>query len=325
MATATWIVDQVESRLRDEPECKLSILMSDLLKKYGLNVKYHKAWRGKEIALERIFRSYEYSYSMVPTWCFKILRTKYSLEGQHQFHRFFISFAACCFAFLSGCHQFIGLDGCHLKGKYKGTLLSAIALNGNNGIILVAFAVVEVETKDSWFTFLEQLRDSINSDQVTFLSDRQKGLTESVQAVFPKAHHRFCVRHMYKNFQKEHEGLLRRNIFWRAARAYTIYEFNKEMEKLKELSPQACAWCDAVPPYQWSRAYFNEDVKCKELTNNFSESWNNFIVSARAQPICDPVGVIRRKLMVKFHDRRKESNAWENVIVKQVDEMKRLN
>ncbi|KAJ8632911.1 hypothetical protein MRB53_026247 [Persea americana] len=198
-------------------------------------------------------------------------------------------------------------------------------LDGNYGIIQVAFAVVEAETKDSWFTFLEQLRDFINSDHVTFMSDRQKGLTESVQAVFPEAHHRFCVRHMYKNFQKEHKGLLLRNIFWRAARAYTIYEFNMEMEKLKEHSPQARAWCDAVPPYQWSRAYFNEDVKCKEIANNFSKSWNNFIAGARAQPICDLVDVIRRKLMVKFHDRRKESNAWENVIVKKVDdEMKEI-
>ena len=99
---------------------------------------------------------------------------------------------------------------------------------------------------------------------------------------------------------------------------------NKEMKKLKVLSPQARAWCDAIPPYQWSRAYFNEYVKCKEITNFFSESWNNFIVSARAQPICDLVDVIRRKLMVKFHDRCKESNAWENVIVKKVDEMKEI-
>ena len=43
----------------------------------------------------------------------------------------------------------IGLDGCHLKGKYKCTLLFAVALDGNNGIILAAFAVVEAEIEDT--------------------------------------------------------------------------------------------------------------------------------------------------------------------------------
>ena len=37
---------------------------------------------------------------------------------------------------------------------------------------------------------------------------------------------------------------------------------------------------------------FNEDVKCKEITNNCSEYWNNFIASARAQLACGLVDVI---------------------------------
>ena len=45
--------------------------------------------------------------------------------------------------FLGGCRPIIGLDGCHLKGRFGGQILSAIARDANDNIFLVAFAVVE--------------------------------------------------------------------------------------------------------------------------------------------------------------------------------------
>jgi len=42
------------------------------------------------------------------------------------------------------------VDGCYLRSKYLGTLLSATALDGNNGVFLVVFAVVEGEFETSW-------------------------------------------------------------------------------------------------------------------------------------------------------------------------------
>ena len=36
-----------------------------------------------------------------------------------------------------------GLDGCHLKGRFSGQLLSAIAKDGNDNIFPVAIAMVE--------------------------------------------------------------------------------------------------------------------------------------------------------------------------------------
>ena len=80
--------------------------------------------------------------------------------------------------FLNGCRPFIGVDGCHLRGPYGGVLISAVALDGNNGLFPVALAVVESENNESWTFFLENLRDSI-SDAMTsrpwcIMSDGQK-------------------------------------------------------------------------------------------------------------------------------------------------------
>ena len=80
--------------------------------------------------------------------------------------------------FLKGCRPFIGLDDCHLKGPYGSCILSAVALDGNRGLLPLAMAIVESECTTSWLFFLDLLKDCITcgSDEkpYTFMSDRQK-------------------------------------------------------------------------------------------------------------------------------------------------------
>lgn len=51
------------------------------------------------------------------------------------------------------------------------------------------------------------------------MSDRQKGLAEGVEFVIPMSYHRFCMRHLYANFQKHYKGEVLRDLFWIASRA----------------------------------------------------------------------------------------------------------
>jgi len=60
---------------------------------------------------------------------------------------------ACKKGFLVGCRKVIGLDGCFLKGATTGVLLCAIGRDGNNQIYPIAWAVIEMETNDSWDWF----------------------------------------------------------------------------------------------------------------------------------------------------------------------------
>ena len=56
-------------------------------------------------------------------------------------------------AFKQFCRSLIGIDVCHLKGVYRGVLLTAMALDGNNGQFPLAYAVVEKENKEEWTFF----------------------------------------------------------------------------------------------------------------------------------------------------------------------------
>ncbi|MBA0845504.1 hypothetical protein Goarm_022822, partial [Gossypium armourianum] len=49
-----------------------------------------------------------------------------------------------------GCRPILGLDGCFLKGPFKGELLAVVGKNGNNQMYPVAWVIVKGECIDSW-------------------------------------------------------------------------------------------------------------------------------------------------------------------------------
>ena len=79
----------------------------------------------------------------------------------------------------------------------------------------VAYALVEFECKDTWCWFLELLRadsELNNSYDIVWIIDKQKGLIDAIDDLFPNLKHMFYVKHFYNNFKAEHKGLLLKQI-----------------------------------------------------------------------------------------------------------------
>ena len=74
------------------------------------------------------------------------------------FKRIFICYEGVRRGFLDGCRPFLGLDGCHLKGPYKGILLFAIGVDANLQFYPLAYGIVESENNETWKWFIEQLK-----------------------------------------------------------------------------------------------------------------------------------------------------------------------
>ncbi|XP_008245107.1 PREDICTED: uncharacterized protein LOC103343214 [Prunus mume] len=90
-----------------------------------------------------------------------------------------------------------------LKNTNKG-------VDGNNGLFPIAYAVAEIENKDSWIWFLSLLIEDLgitNGLSWAFICDKQKGLILAIAYVLPIAEIRMCVRHLYNNFRATHLGL----------------------------------------------------------------------------------------------------------------------
>ena len=103
-------------------------------------------------------------------------------NAKSKFKRMYIRYNVQKVGFLGGYRPFVGLDGCHLKGRFGGQLLFAIAKDGNEDIFLVVMAVVEQENNDNWIWFLEQFADDIGKPKeldLVFISDRHKVLSSS--------------------------------------------------------------------------------------------------------------------------------------------------
>ena len=94
------------------------------------------------------------------------------------FNYMFIYFEVVKTVFLEGCKPFIGVDGCFLKGPYGRVMLSTVSLDGNRGILPIAFAIMDSECTESWNFFMDCLHQCIGSENkgipYTFMSDRQK-------------------------------------------------------------------------------------------------------------------------------------------------------
>ncbi|KAL8501374.1 hypothetical protein ACS0TY_020785 [Phlomoides rotata] len=149
------IGDLVMRSVRANPTIIPKEVIRFLKNSYGLDIVYWKAWRIIESARNQIFGSYDESYEHLRWYCEAIQRTNLgsvvdlqkNSETQH-FERVFNAFKACIDGF-KRCRSMLFIDDTFLKGRAKGTMLSATAKDGNNGLFPVAFAIVSSENTEN--------------------------------------------------------------------------------------------------------------------------------------------------------------------------------
>lgn len=220
-----------------------------------------------------------------------------------------MSLDACKRGFLAGCRPIICLDGCHVKSKFGGQLLTVVGMDPNDCIYPIAFAIVEVESFVTWKWFLKTLKADLQIDNTfpwTIMTDKQKGLIPVVKQVFPDSEHRFCVRHLYANFNEKYKGEILKKQLWACARSSSVQQWTRNMEKMKTLNEDAYKWLEKMPPNTWVRAYFSEFPKYDILLNNNYEVFNSYILEARELPILSMLERIKCQLMTRHYNKQQE-------------------
>ena len=140
------------------------------------------------------------------------------VEGVRQFKRMFIAYKPCIDGF-KYCKPVLYVDGTFLYGKYKSVLLTAEAVDGNNAILHVAFALVEKENKDNWEYFMSMLQSSIcnGRDDICVISDRHISIKHAMKQPTWRAHpHRYCLRHVVSNYNTKFKNAQMKNIIEKA-------------------------------------------------------------------------------------------------------------
>ncbi|XP_075485278.1 uncharacterized protein LOC142525000 [Primulina tabacum] len=115
-ADSSWVANVVKEKLRGEPSYRPCTMLKDIERDYEVELEYYKVWAGKEMAMHDIYGTDKGSYDKL----------------------------RC------GCRPLLFLDGTHIKNKYKGCLLGAVAKDANDDVFTLAYAIVDAENDSNW-------------------------------------------------------------------------------------------------------------------------------------------------------------------------------
>ncbi|XP_014490334.1 uncharacterized protein LOC106753061 [Vigna radiata var. radiata] len=241
--------------------------------------------------IEQYRRIYDYAHELLARNPGSTIKVKVDpVNGKPIFRRFYACLKACKDSFVS-CRPIIGLDGAFLKGRHHGELLTVVGRDANDQMLPLAYAIVEVENKDTWTWFLELLIDDLGGPDVC------SGLRQAVQDVVPGVAQRFCVRHLYANFRKKFLGKNLKKLMWRAALATHPQQWENIMRSIKEVNEDVFRHLMSLPPRFWSRSRFTSTTTCDTLVNNMSEAFNSVLVNTRTKPIITMLEEIKLYMM----------------------------
>ncbi|KAL4291181.1 hypothetical protein GQ457_14G014140 [Hibiscus cannabinus] len=301
-----------------------SSLKADAEADYVAILNSTKCLRARKLAIEMIDGSYKDQFKNLYDYLGELRETSPGTTNICQldnrlFERVYICPQACKNDYKAGCRPIISLDGCFLKGPYIGWLLAAVGIDANDGIYPIAYAVVESEKFSAWYWFLSLLKDYLeilNSNQICFMSDRQKGLKEALDELFPDSEQRNCVRHIYTNFKTKetNRGKTLKDVLWKAARSTYVTQFTTTMNEMKAISKDAHDWFVDKAPSMWSKSHFSTRSKCDMLLNNLSECFNMVILEARDKPILTMLEIIRTKMMRRIVQKREEAEKYTGIL-----------
>ncbi|XP_025704076.1 uncharacterized protein [Arachis hypogaea] len=140
------VAEAIRPLVETDPSIKVKTIIAEVQSRFNYTISYRKAWLAKQKSIAKVFGDWEESYQALPWWLSVMVQKMPGLvvqietrplyngneeaQGVKILHRVFWSFNPCVRAFRH-CKPLVQVDGTHLYGKYKGTLLVAVAQDGN--------------------------------------------------------------------------------------------------------------------------------------------------------------------------------------------------
>jgi len=102
-------------------------------------------------------------------------------------------------------------------------------------------------------------------------------------------------------------------LLWWAAWSSFTEEFDDQLQEMKEVNGEAGQdLIDKYPPKTWCRAYLDTVCKNQAVDNNFTESFNAWILEARYKPIIGMLEDIRVKTMERLAAKEVAVRKWKD-------------
>ncbi|KAL6343166.1 hypothetical protein AAG906_020955 [Vitis piasezkii] len=149
---------------------------------FGYDFHYRRIWESKRKVMLRVFGDWDESYQAFPKW----------------------------------------MNILQLTNPETKILLIATSIDANGHLFLLAFAIVEEESQDSWSWFLIALRRHVTQrERICLISNHHARINvvvrnPSVGWSPPHAQHRYCLRHVVSNFNDKFKNKVLKELAYRA-------------------------------------------------------------------------------------------------------------
>ncbi|KAH1199151.1 hypothetical protein GmHk_18G052579 [Glycine max] len=299
------IVHPIKGMIREDPSIKISLIQERINSEFSYKVSYRKTWMEKQKAIAIEYGDWEESYAKLSSW---LTHMQNHSPGSY-FHRVFWTFGQCKEVF-KYCKPIIQVDGTHLYGKYRGTLLMTTSQDVNGGVLPLAFAVVEGGTLTTWSWFLAHLREHVTDKNEICLrhaSIKSVVANEALGWQPPHGYHVYCVRHIASNFNRKFNNAKQKEMFKKLAYTPCKHVFDQNLEKFRQLSPAIARWIDRISKKKWSMAYDTSGRRYGHMTTNLSECVNKVLKDCRSIPITALVKSTYSRCRKYFVDRGRQA------------------
>jgi hypothetical protein len=191
--SADFVASHMYPHIVKCPDYAPKAIIGAIEKKFGYTIGYDKAYQAKKKVLEHRWGTYEASYHNLPSLLHTIVQMNpgsyYDIKdypcveksGKLVLQRSLLALGACIETF-KVCRPIICIYGTFLTGKYKGTILIIVAANSNNQLLPLPIAFAKGENGDSWYRFLERLKNMMVQDMqdVCVIHNRHKGILQTI-------------------------------------------------------------------------------------------------------------------------------------------------
>ncbi|XP_021776378.1 uncharacterized protein LOC110740206 [Chenopodium quinoa] len=324
----SWLAEQLLDVFKARPHWPAKEIIETVKRAYRVIIRKEFTYKVKWHAHKKLHGSMREHYGKVGRYLEALKRSSPNTQldlvtymdknkPPQIFQRLYVCFEGLQKGWMEACKRIICVDACFLKTFIGGKLMSAVGRDGNDQMYPIAWAVVEGENYTSWEWFLNNLSKSLqlgDGSGTVIVSDEHQAIPRGVSVTLPQAEHRHCARHIFSNWHKNFRGDEMKLMFWSCAKSYSEADYRDALNKLETTNAAAAAGFKSYNPNVFCRAFLKTDVKADAITSNMAETFNGYIINARAKHLIYMLEDIRAALMRRLVIKRQEMEKWKSVL-----------